>query len=71
MFFVKEYFLTIASYQFIKNDWIFMSHALFLVRKIFSKTLLFSILKMSKKFPNIVIKKKSFFKKNSFNDSKH
>ena len=29
MFFVVEFFLTIASYQFLKNDWILINHGLF------------------------------------------
>ena len=29
MFFVKEFFLTIASYQFLKNDEVFINHGLF------------------------------------------
>ena len=33
MFFAIEFFLTIASYQFSKNDWIFMNHGLFFCEK--------------------------------------
>ena len=45
MFFIIEFFLTNASYQFLKNDWIFISHSF--LEKIFSTTLLFLILKVN------------------------
>ena len=43
MFFVLIFFLTIASYQFVKNYWIFVNHDFF-SGKIFSTSLLFPIL---------------------------
>ena len=59
MFFVTEFFLTIASYQFFINYLISINHGLF-SRKIFLASLLFSILKISKKSSNIVSWKKMF-----------
>ena len=34
IFFVIEFFLTIAFYQFSKNNWIFINHGLFFREKI-------------------------------------
>ena len=53
MLFVIKFFLTIASYQFEKNDLVFYKSWLIYSRKLFSTTLLFSILKTSKKSSNI------------------
>ena len=39
MFFAIEFFRNIASYQFLKNDWIFINHGLFFRRKYFSQLL--------------------------------
>ena len=47
--FVMEFFLTIASHQFLKNDWIFHKSWLIFLGEIYLITLLFSILKLSKK----------------------
>ena len=34
MFFVIEFFLTIASHEFLKNDWFFINHDFFFGRNI-------------------------------------
>ena len=53
MFFVIEFFHTIASYQFLKNDCIFMNRLIFL-DKIISTILLFLILKINSSVAKIV-----------------
>ena len=48
MFFVIELFLTVASYQFLKNGRISINQSLFFSGKKFSTTLLIPILKINK-----------------------
>ena len=62
MLFVIEFFLNIAFYTTFKNICIFMNYGFF-IGKVFSTTLLFPILKISKTSLNIDILKKCFIKK--------
>ena len=62
MFFKIEFSLTIASYK-LKKKMYFHKSWLYFSGKIFSTTLRFQILKISKKSSNIVIKKNVPFEK--------
>ena len=42
MFFAIEFFLTVAFYQFSKNDWIFMNHGSFCKENIFYNCTVFN-----------------------------
>ena len=45
MFFLVEFFLTIVSYQFFKNDWILINYGLFIFKQnVFVQKLLVTIL---------------------------
>ena len=58
----KRSILTIVSYQFIENDWIFLNHFLFFRRKIFSTITPFQILKIGKQSSNIKVSFSKSFK---------
>ena len=61
IFFAIEFFLTIASNQFLKIDWIFMNHALFFEEDILCNSTVSNF--KSKFFSIAEIVRRIFFKK--------